>query len=126
MGRQKGDREKGDARILGSGDFVNDALITAGQDWEKRQGNEKISLIELIERVATHLDLNSERIISASRKRQITEARALVCHFAINNLIYSASEVARFLSISRVNAGRCAERGKKVLDNYEDLKDVVQ
>jgi len=39
---------------------------------------------------------------------------------------YSASEVARSLSISRVNAGRCAERGKKVLDKYEDLKEIVQ
>ena len=44
----------------------------------------------------------------------------------INNLSYSASEVARSLAISRVNAGRCAERGKRVLDNYEDLKDIVQ
>ena len=67
-----------------------------------------------------------ERIISASRRKEISEARALVCHFAINNLSYSASEVARSLAISRVNAGRCAERVKKVLDNYEDLKDIVQ
>jgi len=37
---------------------------------------------------------------------------------------YSASEVGRFLSISRVNAGRGAARGQKVLDKYEDLKDI--
>ncbi len=98
----------------------------AGEDWEKHQGDEKISLTQLIERVAFHLDLNRERIISASRKKEITEARALVCHFAINNLSYSASEVARSLAISRVNAGRCAERGIKILDFYGDLKDIAQ
>jgi len=65
LGRKKEERERGDARILGSGNFVTDALACA-------------------------------------------------------------AEVARSLSISRVNAGRCAERGKKVLDNYEALKDIVQ
>jgi putative transposase len=80
----------------------------------------------LIEKVAFSLNMRPEVICSSSRKRQIAAARALVCHFAINNLAYSASEVARSLSISRVNAGRCAERGKKVLDNYEDLKNIVQ
>jgi len=30
-----GGRGKGDARILGSGDFVTEALMKAGKDWEK-------------------------------------------------------------------------------------------
>jgi putative transposase len=54
LGRKKEERERGDARILGSGNSVTEALACA-------------------------------------------------------------AEVARSLSISRVNAGRCAERGKKVL-----------
>ena len=126
LGRKKEEREKGDERILGSGDFVNEALRKAGEDWEKGQGD-KISLSELVEKVASHLDLKTERIISASRRKEITEARSLVCHFAINNLSYSASEVARFLSISRVNAGRCAERGKKALLCRETVfPDIMQ
>jgi len=35
LGRKKEEREKGDARILGSGDFVNEALNKAGDNWEK-------------------------------------------------------------------------------------------
>jgi chromosomal replication initiation ATPase DnaA len=99
--------------------------MKAGEDWEKGRDKE-IPVSELIEKVAFSLNIRPKVICSSSRKRQITEARALVCHFAINNLSYSASEVARSLAISRVNAGRCAERGKKVLANYEDLKDIVQ
>jgi putative transposase len=60
------------------------------------------------------------------RKKEISQARALICHFAINDLSYSASEVARSLAISRVNVGRCADRGKKVLHKYQDLKNIVQ
>ena len=80
---------------------------------------------ELLEIEASHLTLDAKSIISASRKKEIREARALVCHFAINDFSYSASEVARSLAISRVNAGRCADRGKKVLDRYQDLKDII-
>ena len=89
-------------------------LAWAAEEWEDRRDKE-IPVSELIEKVACRFNMRPEVICSSSRKRQITDARALVCHFAINNLTYSASEVARFLSISRVNAGRCAERGKKVL-----------
>ncbi len=32
LGREKEEREKGDERILGSGDFVNEALRRAGED----------------------------------------------------------------------------------------------
>ncbi|MFW6147985.1 MAG: transposase [Thermodesulfobacteriota bacterium] len=125
IGRKKEDREKGDARILGSGDFVDETLHQAEATLEKKY-LPKRPIEELVEIVASHLDLNTERIISASRKKTISEARALICHFAINDLSYSASEVARSLAISRVNAGRCAERGKKDLDRYADLKDVTQ
>ncbi|GEM_PF-2959542 len=80
----------------------------------------------LVEIVASHLDRNTRKIMSASRKKTISEARALVCHFAIHDLSYRASEVARTLAINRVNAGRCADRGKKIVDRYENLKDIAQ
>ncbi len=36
-----------------------------------------------------------------------------------------SKDVARALSISRVNAGRCSTRGKKLLDNHKGLKDIA-
>ena len=119
------DREKGDARVLGSGDFVNEAVRQAEVKFEKKY-LPKRPIEELLEIVASNLNLNAISSISASRKKEISEARALICHFAINDLSYSASEVASSLAISRVNASRCAVRGKKVLDRYQDLKDIVQ
>ncbi len=40
LGRRKEEREKGDERILGSGNFVNEALMKAGEDWEKGKKKE--------------------------------------------------------------------------------------
>ena len=82
-------------------------------------------LEQLIGEVASHLDLKETSIISASRKREISEARGIICYLAVNDLGYSTSEVGRSLSINRENAGRCALRGKKVLEKYTDLSDIV-
>ena len=114
LGRSKEEREKGDARILGSGDFVTETLEQTEVMFEKKY-LPKRPIDELLEIVASHLNLDPRNIISTNRKKKISEARALVCHFAINDLSYSASEVARSLALSRVNAGRCADRGKKVV-----------
>jgi len=123
LGRKKEERAKGDERILGSGDFANEALMKAGEDWEKGK-DKKIPLAQLIEKVASHLDIKEESILSASRKREISEARSIISYLAIEYMGYSASEVGLALSINRENAGRGAARGKKALDKYEDLKDI--
>ena len=121
--RKREERELSDERILGSGDFVNEILRKAGEKWEK--GKEKrMPLAQLIEKVASHLDLKEESISSTSRRREISEARSIVSYLAINEMGYSASEVGRALLINRENASRGAARGKKALDKYEDLKDV--
>lgn len=123
LGRKKEEWEKGDERILGSGDFVNEILMKAGEKWEK--GKEKrMPLAQLIEKVASHLDLKEESIFSTSRRQEISEARSIISYLAIKDMGYSASEVGRALSINRENASRGAARGKKALDKYEDLKDV--
>ena len=73
LGRKKEEREKGDARILGSGNFVTEALACAADEWEDRR-DKKIPVSELIEKMAFSLKMRPEAICSSSRKRQITEA----------------------------------------------------
>ena len=103
LGRKAEEREKGDARILGSGDFVNEALRKAGEDWEKVK-KKKMPLEQLIKAVAFHLDLKEASLISASRKRQVSEARGIICRLAVNDLGYSTSEVSRALFYQ---SGKC-------------------
>jgi putative transposase len=85
LGRKKEEREKGDERILGSGDFVNEALSKAGEDWEKR-GEKKMLLAELIQIIVSYLDLREESIFSSSRRQEISEARAIISCLAINDM----------------------------------------
>jgi len=108
-------------RILGRGNFVNEALMKAGEDWEKGK-KRKIPLAQLIGKVASHLGLKEASIISSSRKRGISEARGIICYLAVNDMGYSVSEVAHALEVRRVSAGQCVTRGEKILDKNRDLK----
>jgi hypothetical protein len=123
LGRNKGDGEKGDERVLGSGDFVNEALSKAGVQWEPRRKPE-MPLEVLIERVGSCLDLKTQSILSSRCRGKVSEARSLICYLAVNDMGYSAAEVGRALCISRVNAGRGAARGKKLLEKHESLKGI--
>ena len=73
LGRKAEEREKGDARILGSGDFVSDTLHQAEVKFEKKY-LPKRPIEELLEIVASRLKLDARSIISASRKKEISEA----------------------------------------------------
>ncbi|RZB29795.1 MAG: hypothetical protein SRB1_02075 [Desulfobacteraceae bacterium Eth-SRB1] len=125
LGQKKEDREKSDQRILGSGGFVGAVLQKSERLLEKKY-KPKQTIDDLIAAVADKVGISPELICSGSRKKKIADARALLAYLAVEEVGHPAAEVARSLAISRVNAGRCAERGKKVFDNYEDLKDIAQ
>ena len=116
--------KKGDARILGSGNFVTEALRKAGEDWE-RSTRKKMPIEQLILKVSKHLDLKESSIVSASRRRVVSEARGIICCLAINDFGYSAKEVANALGLRRVSAGQCVVRGEKMLDKEPDLRDKL-
>ncbi|EFK09568.1 bacterial DnaA protein helix-turn-helix domain protein [delta proteobacterium NaphS2] len=118
LGRPKEEREKGDARILGTSGFVNEALMQAGEDWEKSY-RARMPLEELIKKVASQFNVQEKSILSASRKRNVSDARGIICCLAVNDFGYSTAEVGRALGIRRVSAAQCVARGKKMLLSRE-------
>lgn len=117
LGRKKGEREKGDPRILGSGDFVSRILREGDKVLEKKYLR-KPSIRELIESVARQKGVSPELICSGSRKRQICEARSLLAYLAVEQSGHKATDVARVLGVKRVsvhNAVKKAERTFKGL-----------
>jgi len=85
MGRKKEQRELSDERILGSGDFVVNVMKDANEVLEQRAKFD-ISLINLISRVCAKFEIKVEDLVSKSRKRLLSQARAVVCYLAVHEL----------------------------------------
>ena len=117
LGRKAEEREKGDARILGSGDFVSETLQQAEMKFEKKY-IPKRPIEELIEIVAGKLGLKPELICPGNRQRRYSEARSLVAWLAVEEIGHPAAEVARFLGISRVGVLLSLEKARDICRKY--------
>ena len=84
-----------------------------------------ISLVELISRVCAKFGITVKDLASKSRKRQLSQARGVVCYLAVDELGYSGDDVARMLRISGRGVSDCRERGKKILDKPEIISEYL-
>jgi putative transposase len=125
LGRSKEEREKGDARILGSGDFVMQALDKAKEIFE-RGFNRPISLDELTRRVTKDKGVDLKELISSKRTQKISDTRAIISYLAGMELRNSGKEIAEYLQLSEKSVSRCIGRGKKLFENDERLLDYIR
>jgi len=123
LGRKKEEREEGDARILGSGDFVNETLVKAGGEWEN-DNRMKMSLDELEKAVVCHFKVEKGDLKSSSKKRKVVEAKSAFGYLAIRKMGYSGREVGTFLNIRSYSAIRRAQEGRKVIDKRGDIGEL--
>ena len=124
LGRKKGEREKGDQRILGSGDFVANVIKDANEVLDQTAKFD-IPLDELISRVCAKLEIRVKDLMSKSRKRCLSQARGVVCYLAVDELGYRGDDVARSLRISGRGVSDCRERGREILDKPEIIGEYL-
>jgi len=98
-------------------------------DSEKIEGYKsltKVSLSELVEKVSIHLDADKDEVLSGNRRQNNCRARSLISFLAAKSMGYRFTDIAEILGIHPVTAGRCAERGKKLIDNDRGIWDILQ
>ncbi len=117
LGRKNEEREKGDSRILGSGDFVNTTLHQSEKLLERKYRPKKM-IDDLIMVVAGKVGVSPELICSRSRQRKPSEARAIFSYLAVEETGYSAADVARFLGVKRMSVHEAVTRGKTLSAEY--------
>ena len=127
LGRKAEEREKGDARILGSGDFACpvkciayfsgvDATLHQSEKLFERKYRPKKTIDDLIKKVAEEVGVSPELIRSGSRKPQISDARAIVAHMAVEETGHAATDVARHLGIRQTSVLKSVKKGKILCD----------
>ena len=109
LGRKREEREKGDARILGSGDFVVQALEEA-DELHERSMNYRVCLDELIRRVCKNTKISTKDLLSSKRKPKISNTRAIISYLAEIELGYTGAKIASELRLSEKSVSRCLPR----------------
>lgn len=108
---------KGDERILGDGDFVEETLQRAGEVFEKRtslmvQGWD-------IDRVAGYvaglLDMDVADVGSPGKYRHIVRARSLLCYWAVRELGISMASLSERLGLSPSAVAKSVVRGERLV-----------
>lgn len=108
--RRKGLRVASDARILGSGEFMEGLLAEAeARVKETLRLSAKVSdLGSLVRGIAAHTRVTESELRSGSRTRRIGKARKVFAQVAVRRLGYPGAEVARFLGVTTSAVNRAA------------------
>ncbi len=108
--RRKGSGMASDARILGSGDFVEGLLADAARREKEtlRLGRKRIDLESLGRRILATEGVADRELRSGVRKREVVRGRRLFCQLAVQGMGYSGAEVARFLGVTTSAVNRLA------------------
>lgn len=120
LGRSKEEREKSDERILGSGEFVTEALQRAGH-LHGPQSYAKPPLSSLIDNVSEVFGVAPRDLKGGSRSRTLLDARSVAAYLAVRQYGYKGVEIAEALSLSSPTVSRIVENGRKILDNNREL-----
>jgi len=107
---------KGDERILGEGDFVEQMLQKSGEGFERKSllKSQGWDLDKLAAHVAKLLEIDVSVVWSAGKYRHIVEARSLLCYWAVRDLGVSMTSLAKRLKLSVAAITRSVERGERL------------
>jgi hypothetical protein len=111
--RAAGSYQKGDERILGTGEFVARVLAGAAEQLERtyRRAASGYSLERLIQQVAKLLALSPAEVLEQGKTRQRVEARSLVCYWATTELGITQTQLAQRLPLHQPAISNAVRRG---------------
>lgn len=111
------ERNKGDERILGDDNFVQEVLENCRQQLERRYHYQAqgYDFDWLVGQVATLLDIEQDIVTQRGRYPKTVEARSVLCYWAARELGISTIELSKRLGISQPTASQSVKRGEKIV-----------
>jgi REP element-mobilizing transposase RayT len=105
---------KGDERILGDSDFVDQVLRNAEDAFNRRYELKAkgMNLEKVAERVGRLFDMKAGEVWSSGKNRKIVHGRSLLCYWAVKELGETMTSMARRLNISVTAVGKSVARGE--------------
>jgi REP element-mobilizing transposase RayT len=112
--------QKGDERILGDGDFVQNVLLEAKEAYERkyRLKARGINLDDIADKAAEIIGVDAALIWSKGRQAKVVQARSLLCYWAANELGVSQSALSKRLELAPSAISLSVVRGRELVRKY--------
>jgi REP element-mobilizing transposase RayT len=125
--QRDGIRVKGDERILGNSDFVEEVLKKANEHLQQRTllHAKGPNLVQLIKKVAKYYHIDIAELKTASKARRVSLARSVLCYLAVRQMLFSCAEVARVLNISASAVSKAVAKGQAVANRTKIQKEIL-
>ena len=110
--RRSGNKEEGDERILGSGDFVH-AILKETEERELRQLKLKrsgVTIQKIIDEECKKAGISPQEVMNGVRRRAVSRLRAVIASRGRAELGLSSAEIARHLGVAASSISRLVER----------------
>ena len=109
---------KGDERILGDSDFVEEVLAKQQEQlerhyWLRSQG---YNLDRVLKKVSEVFNIKPTEIRKPGNQPLRVKARSLVCFWAVRELRMSGTKVGKFLKLTQSSVSRAVRRGEKLVE----------
>jgi putative transposase len=106
---------KGDERILGDSDFVEEVLSDQKERFERRYWlqSQGYDIDHVVQKVAGIFEIAPAQIWQRSNLPLRVKARSLVCYWAVRELGMSGKQVGKMLAMSQSAVSRAVARGEK-------------
>jgi len=114
--RKIGIRFKGDERILGDSDFVENVLKSAEEEFEEKYDLKArgYDFDRLTARVAEVMGMEMEQVTAFGKSPQTVQARSLLCFWARRRLGMTTIEIGKRLTICQSAVSRSSMRGQQI------------
>ena len=113
--RRTGDCELFDDRILGSGDFVEriikEAEVKVRHQFAKKERTEELN--DFIDKICKSEKVTIKELKAGSRRKEASQARALISIGLVKDYGVTLAEVARRLSISTSAVSKIIRRSNR-------------
>jgi putative transposase len=111
--------EKSDERILGNGDFVEQVLVAAQEQMEKRYrlAAEGYDLDTIGSKVCDMMEVEASSLWAPGKERKRVEARSVLCYWAVRDLGTNMAELSRRLRLSISGVSLSVKRGERIVQD---------
>ena len=123
------DFRKGDERILGDGDFVDETLERAQETWGRahRLLAKGVDLARVLQAVAKLMEIPASEVMQPGKERLRVRARSLLCYWVVRELGMTMTAMAQETGLTVPTISLAVRRGEELVgENRYSLQSALK